>query len=557
MPWRLLAACLLAAVAATAAADAPVAPADARVLLASGVAADAKELLRFFRDRTAEAEPEAVRTLVRKLGDDSFAVREEATRRLARLAGRATPFLRPALDNPDPEVRRRAAECLRLIERGEAPGLAAAAARALAARNPPGAAEALLAFLSCAADAATADAVRAALADLAVADDEADPVLVRGLADAEPARRAAAASALVRAGATEHLAAARKLLDDPEPEVRLHVALALAGRGDKDAVPPLIAVLDALPRAVLWEAEEFLYRVAEEKAPSVPPGTTPAQRSRYRDAWAAWWREHSAAAAVPPPPKPFLDRTLIVLLDENRVVEFGPDDRPLWQMTGLGFPLDVQTLPGERLLVAENGASRVTVRHRSGAVLWEKIVPTPLMAQRLDNGHTFIGGRTELLEVDRDGDPVFAHRLPDGEEFMRAARLPDGDVAYVVTRNQRNSEQRFVRLDPSGKERSSFAVQVHTLGGRIDVGPDGSVLVPSLHNHKVVEYDARGKELREFAVHQPIAAVRLANGHTLITSGMPPQGFRAPCWAFEFDAAGKRVWAYRNDDSKVTRAFRR
>ena len=94
----------------------------------------------------------------------------------------------------------------------------------------------------------TAEALRTALAAVAVRDGKPEPALVRALTDEAPARRAAAGVALCRAGATAQLPAIRKLLQDPDPQVRLRVGLALADLGEKEAVPVLIALLDALPR---------------------------------------------------------------------------------------------------------------------------------------------------------------------------------------------------------------------------------------------------------------------------------------------------------------------
>lgn len=59
---------------------------------------------------------ERVNELVRKLGDDSFAVRAEASKKLKALGRTALVALRVAADSEDPEVRNRALELLLLIE---------------------------------------------------------------------------------------------------------------------------------------------------------------------------------------------------------------------------------------------------------------------------------------------------------------------------------------------------------------------------------------------------------------------------------------------------------
>src|SRR5262249_34059559 len=162
--------------------------------------------------------------------------------------------------------------------------------------------------------------------------------------------------------------------------------------------------------------------------------------------------------------------------------ELDGDDKPIWEMRDLGFPLDLQVLPGGRVLVADNQGHRVVERHHDGNILWEKNVAVPIMAQRLPDGNTFIASRTGLMEGDRAGTVVFSYARPDGDEFMRAARLPDGDIACVVGRMGRGGGH-FVRLDPSGREKVRFPVNVQTTGGRIDVQPDGRVLIPLWGNN--------------------------------------------------------------------------
>jgi hypothetical protein len=53
----------------------------------------------------------------------------------------------------------------------------------------------------------------------------------------------------------------------------------------------------------------------------------------------------------------------------------------------------------------------------------------------------------------------------------------------------------------------------------------------------------------QVSFNQPIAAVRLTNGNTLVTSFNQTR-------AVELDRTGKEVWEYKTD-TRVTRAFRR
>jgi len=69
----------------------------------------------------------------------------------------------------------------------------------------------------------------------------------------------------------------------------------------------------------------------------------------------------------------------------------------------------------------------------------------------------------------------------------------------------------------------------------------------------VVEYDGQGKTVWEVSIERPVSAMRLPNGHTLVTSMSPQVG------AVEFDRAGNQVWQYThaNPPTRVTRAIRR
>src|SRR5262249_24936971 len=111
--------------------------------------------------------------------------------------------------------------------------LPAAALRLVAWRKPAGAVEVLLNYLPFADTEAQAGEVKRVLAALAWSAGQPDAVLVGALNDPRAPRRAAAVEALCRAGGDKLLPTVRKLLQDPEPAVRLHVALALAIRGDK------------------------------------------------------------------------------------------------------------------------------------------------------------------------------------------------------------------------------------------------------------------------------------------------------------------------------------
>jgi hypothetical protein len=96
-----------------------------------------------------------------------------------------------------------------------------------------------------------------------------------------------------------------------------------------------------------------------------------------------------------------------------------------------------------------------------------------------------------------------------------------------------------IRLLPEGKD-----------GGHLYMRnarrlPDGHYLVTHYGEQVVREYDADGKAVLTIpAAGGPHSAVRLPNGHTLISCGDMPGGSRV----FEVDTAGKTVWQVQGGD---------
>lgn len=542
------------------------AEADQIALKKAGLPTDGPGLAAYFKQHTLTVSNETrITALVRQLGDDEFKKREEASRQLVKLGGRARAFLQAAVKDPDPEIARRAQDCLeRIAHEGSTPAMAAAV-RVLARLRPPQAAALLLDYLPFAENEIVAESIQNVLPSLAVRDGKAEPALLEILSDKSPLKRAAAAVALCRSFGTRAqpgprgfdatpLAEVRKLLRDRDPQVRLGVGLALAALRDKDAVSVLIRLLDELPWRDTDPIMNLLERLAGENMPAVVYGHDADSHRKYREAWEAWW--NAAQAKIEPPrleqasrPRGF---TTVVLLDANVIEDLDAANRVRWKIDNLTTPLDVQLLPGEeRILVAEHPANRVSERDLKGEVVWKRIVAGPLMAQRLPNGHTFITTRNQLSEIDKNGKEIFTYSRPDNADFMRATKLRDGDIACIVQFG--GALARYVRLTPEDKdfrEVKSWGVQVRTSGGRVDVLPNGHVLIPEMDNNRIVEYDADGQSVWEAKIEQPIAAVRLPNGNTVVTL-MGKNG------AVELDRSGKTVWQFKASDSRVTRALRR
>jgi PQQ-like domain len=517
------------------------------ILRDAGIATDGPALLEFLRKRTLdEAGLAKIQRLVKQLGDRSFPMREQAANELIGLGKPASPYLRRALHSGDPEIARRAEACLRVIdERDGRIGLAGVVARLIALRKPAGSGETLLAYIPFAENESVLEEVQAALTAVALPSGKPDPALIAALNSPMAVRRAAVAEALAGVEEATTRTQVMQLLKDGDAFVRLRTAMALVAKNEKAGVPVLIDSLDKLPVNQAWLAEDMLLRIAGEGAPKVALGRDEAGGKRCVAAWNHWWKAEGAQCDLKKRQAAQQSRgyTMLVLLDAGRVLELDKQDKVRLTFENITFPLDAQMLQGDRLLAAEYQADRVSERGAAGDIVWEFHIEKPLVAQRLSNGHTFMANEQQFIEVNREGKEIFNIQRPLGDHIMKARKLPNGEIACIT------SLRRFVRLDANGTELGGFPVAIGTSGGRIEVLPNGRVLVPEKDSNRVVEFDANGQIVWQASFMQPVAAVRLPNGNTLVTSFQDSR-------AVEIDSEGKEVWHY-DAGLRVTRAFRR
>jgi HEAT repeat protein len=504
---------------------------------------DGAALLSEFRQRTLpDADREKAENLIRQLNSDALAAREKAEADLLAMGPAIVPILRRAMHSADGKNNELIRHCLALLGREGAAPLPTAAARLVGLRRPPGAAEVLLAYLPCAEEDAMAGEVREAIGRVARPNGKLDSALVRALDDRLPLRRTTAIDVICQAARPEERTVVRKLLNDPEPAVRLRVALALAGACEKDAVPILISLLDQLPTAQAGEAEDFLRSIAGDNPPQTASGEDPETRRKCREAWAAWWKDNSSKVELSrnEPIHKLLGYTLVVeawspMGRGGRVLEVDSHGRKRWEIDGVMYPMDASVVGHDHVLIAEYSSSRVTERDFKGKVIWEKQIQWPTGAQRLPNGNTFITTQQQIVEVDRTGKEVFTYNNMQHGPIMVAKKLRNGQICMLTNTGV------YVRTDSRGKELKRVQVSaMHSFGAGVDFLPRDHVLMPLMNENKVVEYDATGKIVWEAGVTQPCSAHRLPNGNTLVA-----QQF-GQC-VIEINRAGKTVWEYKEN----------
>jgi HEAT repeat protein len=506
---------------------------------------DGATLTAALRKHTPTAEDRAkIRGLIDRLGDEDFPKRERASLELFAVGRMALPQLQEASKSADAEVSRRVRELIDRIQREPAHVLPVAAIRLLAVRKPAGAVETLLAYLPYADDETRAEEVSRSLALLALREGKPDPALLRALRDAKPEIRAVAVEALVRGGGADGRAEARKLLQDAVPSVRLRAALALAMAREGEGVPVLIDLLTVLSPEQVGLVEEALSQLAGDTGPGVSLGEKPEECRKCRDAWAAWWKVNATRADLGRlTARPSRGYTVICNDGNNRILEVDRDGKERWGIEGVQGPVDVLVLPGNRVLVAECNASRVTERDLKGNILWQKQVNGPVNVQRFRNGNTFIAGSGHITEVDRAGTALYTiNNVPGG--VLAAYRSQRGTIICLT------NDGRCHLLDTTGKLLKSFpSGQDQMCLGGLDLLPNGHILVPQHRQNRVVEFDAEGRKVREVAAPGATMATQLPNGHILAAG-------RNTKKVFEVDRAGKIVWE-RPCTGQVFRARRR
>lgn len=487
-----------------------------------------------------------IKERIGKLGDDEYVAREAAARELFALGRVTLPQLREALKNRDFEIAHRARLLVDRIEKEPSRNLPSAALRLLALRKPPGAAEALLAYLPLAEEDNLTDEVKKSLTLLARRDGKLDAALVNALANDSPLFRSVAAEALLQGGGKEGRTAVRFLLKDKDAAVRLRVALALVITGERQAVAVLIDLLPEVSDDQIGQIEDILTQLAGDAAPETPWGTEGSDKKKCRDLWAAWWKANGEQIELTRlTARPWYGYTLLCDSGRNRVYEIDRNGKERWGIEGVPFPVDAWVVGGNRVLIAEYGGRKISERDLQGKILWTK--PTqgqPVNVQRLPNGHTFIATLTQIVEVDRAGKEVYTIRNIGGG-ITAAYKARDGRIVCLA-----HNGGQCLFLDASGKILKQFASNRDgTWTSGIDLLANGHILITQPNRSKVSEYDRNGKRIVEVDAPLATTATALPNGHFLVASSA---GHRA----FEVDREGKVVWEHKSGGN-IFRARRR
>jgi HEAT repeat protein len=570
----------------------PVNP-DEELLREAKVGTDGPGLLAFFRERSASDEdllhPEP---LIRQLGSSRFEERDQASAKLTLLGVGVLPALRQAQKEGDKELVRRATNCIATIENAVRVNVPFVAVRVLLQRRPAGTVEALLRYLPFARDAAVEEEIYYGLYDFVKGERKVPPALVAALRDDFPDRRALAGFLVGRLGSTEQRQAAQKLLDDKEPLVRLRAAQGLLAARDKAGIPALIALLEAGPVTLGWQAEELLRWAAGQEAPNRVIGDGDAEaRKECRARWETWWQKHGndldLSQDFPDYHRPILFLTWD--LAGGPLTLWGHDGRPRWHLEKLGRIRAVSLLRADRVLLMEerDNSDGVTERDLTGRIVWDYYRPGAewvVACRRLPSGNTLIGFQRKRARKEPPRPFAVREIMPTGEVTPASEYDPDPPWTILFCPNGRllcaerqEPEARGSTLEPRGYFELDLATgkwfkRMESLGYK-DVRhlgplPGGHFLVT--HKGGVAELDASGQTvwqrptLRTWEGQEredrrgTTAAIRLRDGHTIMHSqGDDLQGSslgdmsaNVGVWT-EVDRDGKPVAEFLADGSQI------
>lgn len=519
-----------------------------KLLQDAKIGIDSKSLLEFFRSRTlGEDDREKLLTTIRRLGDEDFDVREQASEELRRAGLSALPILRAASRDRDVEISRRVEICLKAINQEEETGRILAAARLLANQKADGMVTTLMEYLPCVPDdEIIADGLRAALADYTRAIGKADPILLRALEEKDVSRRALAVQVIGEALPAER-PIVRKLLDDPEPRVRYIAGSTLAKAGDDTALPSLINLIGAGPMEYAFQVEDMLCQLldSEEKPPATISGNDSAARQKMQILWQNWLEEKTRTNKLKlarlNEAEPLRGLTLIIEVDGGgvnggRIWECGSDGKQRWEITNLGGPVDVQVLPGGRLLIPEYYNSRVTERDHEGKILWESphLTGNAVSAQRLPNGNTLIATMSSVVEYTKTKEKVAEFPHSNGTVYQ-AIRHRNGHT-YVLAGNS------LTEFDIDKKQINSINIGSLSGWAGFEILPNGNYLVAFYgQGNKYAEIDKAGKIVWEHVTSSsptrldPTRVQRLRNGNTVVAGGNI-------AFVVEYDRDKKEIW---------------
>ena len=196
---------------------------------------------------------------------------------------------------------------------------------------------------------------------------------------------------------------------------------------------------------------------------------------------------------------------------------------------------------------------------RGGKIVWHYTMP--MKAARggiqefddvglLPNGNVVFSRMSGAGIVSPDNKLVWNYDAPVGTEVHSAQYV--GDDRVLIMRNGNPAQAMIFNISSNLIERTipipTTVTNTHAQFRHIRMTPAGTLLVPHMGEGKVVEHDLNGKAIWSVKAPSVWAAVRLANGNTLLSGN-------AKGYLREVNPAGETVWEFTQNDAGEIKLF--
>ena len=484
-----------------------------KLLQERNIKSDAAGLNEYFMQlHPSEAQQARNQKLIEQLGTtDSFAQREDAMAKLLVLPQLPSEQLIAAANGPDPEVRWRAKTILEL-GKPESDRVLFAAFKTVEEKKLAGVMPELIRAIPLCDKAHLVFAAQNAVKTVATPSDAA--TLRQAISEKLINVRMAAIGGLGHAlgeGAADDL---YKLLQEPNDQIRLASARALADFGDRRCLLPLVELLSSDDLQVR-SSSSLALRELSGKHFGYAAYDSDSQRKQAIEKWLSWVADEGKTAKLTFPLHAFGSgtsylngNTLLAYGGQNKVVEIDPTGKEVWSYPTAQNVWSAEKLANGNVLMAEHTGNRVIEVNPNKEIVWEYPSGYPLNAKLLDNGNILIAewSGQRAVEVDRQKNVVWefkvqgscsdVHRLENGNTLISASGRP------------------VIEVTPDGKTVWEYPVQ-NAYG--CQPLPNGNVLIADFQG-RVIEVNRNKDVVWEYTTPNPSDAFRLPNGNTLITS---------------------------------------
>jgi len=496
--------------------------------------------------------------LVIDLGNESFEVREQASRELLKLNNLAIFELKKATKSKDIEVAKRASDCLEQISPHESIALKTAIIRLLGKSNP----ELVFEYFIKIADTPELDLLTSeALLDAFSITIKSNPTLLQKLEDFSLTKdiKSRILIARVLAIGNPNGIAFRKLSTDDQAIVKANALLALLQEKDKKAIGLLITLLPELKTNQFMPIAGLLNELIQDQASEKELGKEKPSAVELQKLFASAWNGKNASTNLNTytfnqlQPK----RILASLAEPNlsgKICSLNPDGS-VSELFRTNSYADLACAINHTLFFLMERSRGHVIINNIGEI-YERSDPL-ISTFGLDTdglGTKFILNRKNLLVLDYTNKII--ESIEVNNDCLAGTRLINGDYAIVF------KDKSLIILDGKNlkKEKTKISLGVieptrTILGYQIQGTRSGSILIPEFGGKAINEYDQTGKLIKTINLNistgtSPIYGATLtmnSNGNFLI-------GTRLGQTVTELNLEGKEIrnWAL---ESKLHRIF--